>query len=216
MMNKNDWINIILYLIIIIIVVTITFSFLSNKCPPVPETIITFDQIKDKMHTGDVILLNGSNPVRSNLIRAFIRTNLTHAGIILKGKYDDSNEEKLFMMDISPFRFGATPVKIRLLSEVFDTMINNVNCWLPLTDNHLNITKDDIQRYKQLNYNYSILGLYSATETKMVCSSFIGFVHNDKNFNPQGKSESINWKSKSLNAYAEDSRAVFFRSKNEI
>ena len=131
-MNSKIY-ELIIWIIIITLIIFITLTFLSHQCPELPPTNLTYAQIKHKMRTGDVILLNGNNIIRSNLIRAFIATNLTHAGIILRGKYDDSGQEKLFLMDISPFR-GTHPLKIRLLDDVFDTRLHTTNCWLPLIE----------------------------------------------------------------------------------
>jgi hypothetical protein len=206
---NNSILKHVIVLIIILIVIFIVLLFLSHQCPTIPETNVTYNQIKDQINTGDIILLNGNSIIRSNLIRAFTASNLTHAGILLKGVYDDSGKPGIFMLDISPFR--SPPVQVKSISYVFESSPNNTHCYIPLGNTGFNITLDDIKQFQNdIEYNYNLLGLYEASETSMICSSFIAYIHHSKGFNPQSGARSDNWRSKAINEYASDSRRQFF------
>ena len=200
-MEHNTIANIILLIIIIVIVITVTIAFLSNKCSEIPDTMLTFNDIKHMMKTGDIILLNGAKYIRSNIIRAVTNSPITHSLMIIR----DGNE--LNAIDISPFR--TKDVKIRPLKDIFNEDLHPTQCWIPY-DADINITNEDIQRYKQINYNYSPMKLYNSSESNMICPAFVAYIHKDKGFNPGGLSDTSRWWAKSIKDYYHDNRTIHF------
>ncbi|MFS8160262.1 MAG: hypothetical protein ACMG6E_08660, partial [Candidatus Roizmanbacteria bacterium] len=201
-MIKKRFILLIIAILVVLIVIKILLDI--RYCKKINKPTVTFDSIKDKLKTGDVIVMHSSSFVKGKLMKAYLGCDASHIAMIIRREETDvsSNpnnpvvssksfqkdrsqkhigipEESLFVIELGPY--GMHPlrksdVRIRPLSDVLKKSKHRVFGLVPCAK-EISFTAEDEEKYLNYRYNYFVPTMFSPYKKYKVCSNFVSMIH---------------------------------------
>lgn len=138
------------------------------------ETIPLWNNVKNNLKTGDIILSHGCKVIQSYFIRKFSGCDATHASMIVR------DGDKIKLLDFSDYL--KCPKIYDRVEDFLDQYENSVFTLAPLPVNdNITWTEKDTARYTNPAISFSRwCYLFPCPKNKRICSSLIGDIYKEK------------------------------------